>query len=102
MELKSGLGPGARGGRAVTLGRNAEDVVVEGNEIGRLYRCFNALPSQHDKIDTSGRDLRCPGCEVATSPECPFLTALAIWCQASTTGDGVVNVLFWNETPWLA
>lgn len=46
LGLKSGLGPGARGGRAVALGRNAEDVVVEGNEIGRLYRCFNALQCQ--------------------------------------------------------
>jgi hypothetical protein len=32
LELKSGLGPGARGGRAVALGSNAEDVVVEGND----------------------------------------------------------------------
>lgn len=53
LGLKSGLGPGARGGRAVALGRNAEDVVVEGNEIGRLYRCFNALPSQHGIDDFS-------------------------------------------------
>jgi hypothetical protein len=49
--LKSGLGPGARGGRAVTLGRNAEEVVVEGNDIGKLYRCFKALLSQHGGED---------------------------------------------------
>jgi len=47
LRLKSGLGPGARDGSAVALGRNAEDVVVVGNEIGRLYRCFNALRGQH-------------------------------------------------------
>jgi hypothetical protein len=51
LELKSGLGPGARGGRAVALGSNAEDVVVEGNEIGKLYLCFNALLCQHDRDD---------------------------------------------------
>jgi hypothetical protein len=53
LGLKSGLGPGARGGRVVALGRNAEDVVVVGNEIGRLYRCFNALLCQHGIYDFS-------------------------------------------------
>jgi hypothetical protein len=43
LGLKSGLVPGAREGNAVTLGRNAEEEVADGNEIGRLYRCFKAL-----------------------------------------------------------
>lgn len=45
---KSGLGPGARDGNVVALGMNAEEVMVEGREMGRLYRCFNALHNQHD------------------------------------------------------
>lgn len=44
--LKSGLGPGAREGSAVALGRKAEEVVVEGREIGKLYRCLSALICQ--------------------------------------------------------